>query len=341
VKLHELVQRQFLNIPATPGDFYVNCPFCIEEVGRQDTKHRFGINTATGVGNCHRCEKKHSAKGGRRYWFRELCRVLNLSFQMDREDEDQETEESKIEEPVKTSTIILPPEFEPLWRNVNDRVGRKALKYLLSRRVTKAQIKKHRIGFCAVGEYAFRIVFPVYSSMSRLKALVGRDFTGISSLRYLNSKGAKIMYNVPKRKKSVAVLGEGIFDALSGERALPHVDCIAGLGKTLTKRQVRTLAKYDEVVLWVDPNRAGVEGTIKRALALQKKKVKVMIVPPLEDVSADTDLGDLREWEVKQRFADRVPYSPSLAARMRVRVSFVETPKKKRNRVEWKPKVVS
>jgi DNA primase len=261
---------------------------------------------------------------------------MNLPYQMDREYDSEAVE--KVVEEKRQTVVSLPKEFEPLWRGVNEPVGRKALKYLLDRRVTLAQIKKHRIGFCAVGEYAFRIVFPVYSPNGRLKALVGRDFTGLSSLRYLNSKGAKIMYNVPKNKKSVAVLGEGIFDALSGERSLSHVDCIAGLGKTLTRRQVKTLARYDEVVLWVDPNRAGVEGTVKRARALQKKRVKVSVVPPT-DSDDDVDLGDLREFEVKQRFADRVPYSSALVARMRLRVSYSEPPKKTRR--VWKPKVVS
>ena len=352
--LHDLVRKLFPRVPVSPCDFYVDCPFCLETVGKKDYKSRFGINTSTGVGNCHRCEKKHSAKGGKQYWFRELCRVFKVNYSIDvgeRDDDSDEGQSRRSTEGVKTSEegqessnqtdskkrepVRLPSEYEPLWKDVDESIAKRARKYLLSRGVTPDQIKHHRVGFCAVGKYAYRLIIPVYSSKGRLKAFVSRDFSGQNELRYLNSEGAKTLYGVPRRKRSHAVLVEGIFDAWAFERSIASVDGIAGLGKTLSKGALRTLAKYKEVTIWPDPDRPGVEGCIKRANALQKRGVIVNVVVPLDDeVECEADLGSMPVFEIQSRFCNRVVFTKAVAALMRIRVAANSSPKKKRTFVK-------
>lgn len=321
---------------STGGEVSIDCPFCPERVGKKDDKHRLGINTSTGTGNCFRCEKrwKKGKPGGKQFWFRELCRVYKANYVFSPDAGDTvEGPSNRIHESTQKSVTRLPEEYEPLWKNITDRIGRQALKYVLRRGITHEQIRRHKIGFASVGKFTHRIIFPVYSSRGRLKAFVARDWTNTADYKYLNSAGTRTLYNVPKQKKKVVCLVEGIIDCLSFERSSVGklVDCVAGLGKSLTKKQVRILAQWETVVIWPDPDRPGIEGAIKRAQALLKKKVNVAIVLPDEDIETDTDLGNMRTAEIDERYKGQVPYSSSVAARMRLRVASA-TPKRKKRK---------
>lgn len=312
------------------GEVSVNCPFCLELVGKKDFKQRLGINTTTGVGHCYRCE----FKGGKRYVFRELCRAFGVQHTLDREpDDDTYVPKEQVIKKKKPQDVKLPSEYEPLWRDVDEPIGKKALKYLTSRNVTLEQIRNHRIGFCAVGRYAFRIVFPVVYK-KRLVGLVTRDFSGKAEYKYLNSIGDKSLYNVPKKKAKIANMSEGVFDALALERGVPLAeDCLATLGSGFTKQVLKVLLKYDTFVLWPDPDRPGAEGAIKKALKLQKKKKTVLIVLPDPDDEEGDDLGSMRGFEVAERRRQAVPFTSGVAKLLRMRIAAIASPKKKK---EWK-----
>lgn len=326
--LHDLVMQLFpYAYDKGGGEVSVNCPFCIEEVGKIDTKQRLGINTDTGVAHCYRCEWK----GGKRKIFRELCRVFQRNEHLDIE-EDEYAEKPKYErkeKPKKQVATSLPEEYEPLWRNVNDKIGRRALAYVLSRNITEEQIKNHRIGFCATGDYAHRIIFPVYRGR-RIRGIVARDFSGKSDIKYKNSAGGKTIYNYPRKRQLVCHLLEGITDVLSMERAMPHQDAVATLGRTLTKFQLKLLARYKKIVIWPDPDRPGVDGAIKKAIQLQKKKVIVyMVVPETEEIENEIDVGRMLPVEIESKYRQRRPFTLAVAKLMRARIAFAAPPKKK------------
>jgi len=292
------------------GEIWVKCPFC------EDEKFRLGINLNDGRAHCFRgsCEWKTRDK---KYLFTELCRHFGV--------EEEYTEEQSL--PVKKKkkehhlvTISLPDEYEALWTGINEEIGQLALKYVLDRGITKEQIKEHRLGFCAVGKYAWRIIFPVIYHR-KIVGFTGRDFSDKSNMKYLNSESSKVFYNVPKVISSLAILSEGPVDALAIERAVDF-DSLARLGSGLTGRNVDILKNYSENVFWPDPDLAGIDLCIKACLAMDKH-TKVSVVMPDQDLEFDIDPGKLGETdsglkEIKHRIARRVRWTSDLALQLRV-----------------------
>lgn len=331
--LYQLIKGLFQRVIDRPNnEVFVDCPFCLENVGKQDTKTRLGINYADGIGHCFRCEwksgdRKKPSSRNRKLIFNALCRVFDVDYQLT--DEEITTEEKPKEKlKVAVEETQLPKEYEPLWKGVNDKVGKQALKYLHNRRVTKEQIKKYKIGFCAVGRYAYRIIFPVIND-HELHGFVARDFSGLAEAKYLNSFGGKALYNLPEGKQKKLLLVEGVFDVLACERANLNIAIIGNLGSKLKKKQVKIIKKLCRIIyVWCEPDPAGVVGTIKRAKQL--KKLKVLVIPPSQDIEYDTDPGDMLPQEIEERVKQAVPFTDGLASLMRTRIAFHSPPRKKK-----------
>lgn len=333
--LKELVESVFSDVQEREGgEVYADCCFC------DDDKNRLGINVETGVMHCFKCEERsgdrNSIVNSKRRTYNKIAEATSISdpFTLDEGEEDTTVEE-KTEELKKNKSKIeirLPEAYEPLWESVNDRIGKRALQYMQDRHVTIDQIKKHKIGFCAAGKYSYRIIFPVYYRR-KLTGFVCRDFSGNAEIKYLNSEGEKGLYNLPpkSRRKRIAILVEGIYDVLAVERSVPvQYDKIGGLGSKLTSRQLKQLSTYNEVVIWAEPDRAGVEGTIKRAIQLKKKKVKVKVVVPLQDIETDTDPGAMESEEIWERIQKAKEYTSGIASLMRIRVAGISPIKVKK-----------
>lgn len=342
--LHELVDDIFGSPDVKDGgEVSVDCCFC------DDGKERLGINVETGKMHCFKCDEssgdRDSVVNSKRRTFNKLCAETNTvaTFTLD-EGEIDTTVEKKIETLQKGKKQYedkLPKAFEPLWTNITDREGKRARRYLQDRGITRKQIRKHKIGFCLSGYYAYRIIFPVWYG-TKIRGLVGRDFTGESELKYLNSKGKKGLYGIPirSRRNKVAILVEGVFDKLAVDNAGFDYDVIGGLGSKLSPKQIKQLSTYESITIWAEPDRAGVEGTIKRAKALEKKKVDVRVVLPDTDPDTDSDPGKLGETEeglneIRERISKAVMYTSGIASLMRTRVAWtaptkVKKPYKKR-----------
>lgn len=338
--LHELVDDIFGSPDVKDGgEVSVDCCFC------DDGKERLGINVETGVMHCFKCDEssgdRSSVVNSKRRTFNKLCAESNTqaTFTLDEGEVDTSVEKKteQLQKGTKQYEDRLPKAFEPLWTNVTDREGKRARRYLQDRGITRKQIKKYKIGFCLSGYYAYRIVFPVWYG-TKIRGFVGRDFTGESELKYLNSKGQKGLYGLPlrSRRNKTAILVEGVFDKLAVENAgLKACDAIGGLGSKLTPKQVKQLSTYDSITIWAEPDRGGVEGTIKRAKALEKKKVKVRVVLPDSDPDTDSDPGKLGETEeglkeIRLRIAMAVRYTSGIASLMRTRVAWTSPTKIKK-----------
>lgn len=288
------------------NELWAKCPFC------DDDQYRMGINLANGKSQCFRgsCGFKSGSKSA---LFAKLCEVLNISGEILNDSEVEHVPKKKKEE-KHAEPVKLPKEFEPLWKDVDDALGKQALKYVQKRGITEKQILRHKLGFCGAGKYSHRIVFPV-TYKKRLYGLVCRDFSGVSTTdsnvpRYLNSEGTKTLYNVPKKKRSLAVLSEGPIDALAIERAFRKGDSLGRLGSTLTDEQYKILRKYKEICIWPDPDKPGVKGCISVAKQLLAHKKKVSVVIPVQD---DVDPGKLGETEdgcreIRRRIKRRIPF---------------------------------
>lgn len=148
----------------------------------------------------------------------------------------------------ETPSLPAPPkptsEFDSIAKHT------KALKYLSERRVLDYALL-HKWKYATTGKFFNRIIIPVD------EWYIGRS-VGASPVRYLGVSGApfnRLWYNHQALAgKRIAVISEGVFDAVSVQQALPHVGSIAGLGKHVSKEKAAHLAQLglDEVVVMLD-----------------------------------------------------------------------------------------
>lgn len=296
------------------NEVYLNCPFCTERGETPDHRFRFGVNYVTGQAHCFNCGKK----------FRDF-EFLKKALQEKLDTGEWQLSQNAIKVKPKTE-VKLPEDFIALsgieskthWDKV-------ALSYLHKRGISQRQVKTKNIGYSMVGDFRYRIVIPVYYQ-DKLEGIVARAFVQDLEPKYRNSLGNKTLYNVPKTQKKVAVLSEGAFDALAIERAVePVMDSMAVLGHSLTERQLELLKDYEQVILWTDPDAAGVEGLLRmgpQVLSLKKPAV-FCVVPQLNGV-VEYDPSELNEREVhgKLRWVER--YSQSLELRLKAKLAFRE-----------------
>lgn len=298
---------EFKVSPTDPAEIQVCCPFCVQRGYSPDTRYRLGLNVRKNMGHCFNCE------WGSRKAVTYIAKLFNLG--------DVDTSDFSKEEKKVHSDVHLPEDFCRLWKKGKRPFGalyKKAFDYLINRGVSISQIENHRIGVSLIGDYAYRIVFPVYFKR-KLVGLVCRDFTGQSDLRYKNSVGDKFLYNARSYPTSdTAILSEGIFDCLSIERALPTFDSIALLGHSLTpETEAYLLQKYKKLIVWSDPDVAGLMGSIKIAESFRMIGRQVEFVPPYKD----KDPGDLSAPIIRTHFeSTKRPYTAALALALRARM---------------------
>jgi DNA primase len=151
-----------------------------------------------------------------------------------------------------TSEVILhlPTEYIPLWKVDSDYKYKHAIKYLNNRGITADDILRYRIGYCAQGAYANRIILPSYDGDNNLNYFTARTFYD-GGRKYWNppvSKNIICFENMIDWSETV-VLCEGMFDAISLRR-----NVIPLLGKTLPKKLELALVsnKVIDVVVFLD-----------------------------------------------------------------------------------------
>lgn len=268
--LAEILEARGIEVQYGHGsEIRICCPFCVDRGESADERFRLGINQRTGGGHCFNCD--WSSKDSAPKWV-----LIKLRMKSDADDLGPvHIEEEEVEAPP----LALPDGFT-LLRKADDYWSRRARKYLLDRAVTKQQIKEKLIGYTMQGRYAYRIIFPVLNE-GKLVGLVARDFTGQAKVRYLNSTGDKYLWNYRPaiRGHRTIVLSEGIFKALCLER-LGDLTSASVLGHNITTNQIQQLEAggYRTVVLWPDPDKAGIDGVVHMAQILQDRSFKVKTV---------------------------------------------------------------
>jgi len=289
-----------------PGEIWLCCPFCMEEGQSGDARFRLGVNIETGEMHCFNCDK---ASRDSEYTFRELDRMLDLG----------ELQAAAVRAKVQTKEVIEIPEGFELASKSGSFWSKKAYKYLRSRGVRSSQIKDNQIGVTEVGRFAYRIIFPVFYK-GKLKGIVARAMVADQKPKYLNSIGTKVLYNVPAIRNKRANLSEGILDSLALARS-HYGDGLGLLGHSLTDRQLRILSRYRHVVTWMDPDKAGAEGTkaIGQQLIASKHFDKISVIATLLD--GDTrDPSDMPQDDI-DRYLDKGlrEYSEALCNRLKLR----------------------
>lgn len=268
------------------------CPFCLEEGETSlDERFRLGINIRNGKFQCFNCQKRG---GGGDWIFKELQRVLDTGEIEANQSKKKRKISGKVELPEGFCYITAPEVCFSHW-------AIKAYKYLRKRGISERQLeeKEKGIGYTVIGEYHHRIIFPAYIR-GKLKGFAGREFIGDLEPKYKNSVGDKTLYNYPDRNNKEAVLSESAIPALVIERAAKklHIDSLGLLGHSLTDSQLALLEPYKRIILWLDPDPAGVKGALSIVKKIPKDKI-VKIVLPRDFVHSGATDADPDELELE------------------------------------------
>ena len=241
------------------NELRVCCVFCTDKGESPDTRFRLCINTRTGQGICFNCGWR--SRSALKFYLHKLKIAGNVSLQEKTEETEPEFRDIEIPE----GAVLLADHWnDGKWH-------RKAKEYLEQRNVDLQTMKEKRVLFTEVGRFSHRVIFPIVIKR-RLVGLVSRGILK-SQKRYINSSGAKAIWNIPDKPKDTVLLCEGIFKGLALERLFPREKISVGalLGHTITDLQAKQIEGAELVMIWPDPDPAGLIGAIKLAYKLRNQ----------------------------------------------------------------------
>jgi DNA primase len=234
-----LLQELLGNYIQQRDECLFSCPFC------HHPKKKLSINISTNKWKCWVC----GSKGGHILW---LLKKLNVPPHLIKEFKKilGDVDIKQYKNTTSEVTLHLPTEYIPLWKVDSDYKYKHAIKYLNNRGITADDILRYRIGYCAQGAYANRIILPSYDGDNNLNYFTARTFYD-GGRKYWNppvSKNIICFENMIDWSETV-VLCEGMFDAISLRR-----NVIPLLGKTLPKKLELALVsnKVIDVVVFLD-----------------------------------------------------------------------------------------
>lgn len=246
--------------PNARGKVRTNCPFCVARKGKADRRQSLQVNKLNGWWDCFRCGSKGRLPG--------------------------DYEEIVKPEPVKVEPMTLPDEYIPLWTEagMTSMACQPAFEYLATRNVGQNIIEAARIGACARGRMASRIVVPIDNVDGSLAGWVARAWTKEADRKYLYASGmarAGLIYNgaVLQEESDIPVLVvEGVFDTFPF-----WPDGVAVLGKP-GEGQIKALAEARRPVAVVLDGDAWEEGMwLAYRLRFEGAKAGFVKLPPGKD----------------------------------------------------------
>lgn len=192
------------------GWWRVNCPFCLLNTGKDDKRRSLGIRADDGKWHCFRCDEWGYLEG-------ELPEWIGAGAA-------PKTERNEDEEPEEI-TFDPPEHFYPLWREpaISALTFKPARDYLRSRGLKRDAWHYAGIGACAEGDYAFRIIVPVFNvEGTAWIGYVGRYWTpkvpsGRLKYRYPPGMQRTQLYDehlLFEETEEPVLIVEGVMDAL-------------------------------------------------------------------------------------------------------------------------------
>jgi hypothetical protein len=259
----------------------VNCPYCLDRVGKADRRASIGFNVKSGYFRCFRCKAKGRARG-----FEDIAQGDKWAPPL----APQERE------------VCLPPQGFVALR---DEPGRSAAAttpawdYLAARGVSVQAIEEADIGFI-VGQYpgsiwAHRVVVPICDpDAGSWVGWVARALRKVEP-KYLNASGpwaSHYLFNgaaLHEETAEPALIVEGVFDAL------PYwPQACALLGKP-SHAQVAVLAgALRPLAICLDGDARDESWALAMRLRLEGARVGVVVLPPGTDPNEGVDPEWLR-----------------------------------------------
>ena len=236
------------------GEWYsFNCPCCAEEnFGKPDDKYNLEVKVdlrSKGCGgyHCWKCGESNGTKGRlinlfKKYAPQDIINEFKEVYNDFRQSKKYELSfgDNDVDEFSEIEELVLPKGFKPL--TVEDKAGKHAYEYMLSRGIDDKVIKRYNIGYISYNEdYSLRnrVVIPSYDSFNNLTYWVGRDYTGNNKQKVKNAKVPKhtIVFNEGKVNWYEPInLVEGPFDHIAVPNSIPL------LGKTINNESAVTNA---------------------------------------------------------------------------------------------------
>jgi DNA primase len=196
-----------------------HCPRC------EHHKQKLSVNIEKNVFKCWVCDykgkdlyrlvKRYGPYEQRRKW-KELTSTVDVENFTSNLFEETAPEDKQV--------IDLPKEFISLANKKLPSLSAYPMNYLQSRRITKSDIIRWKIGFCPDGEYAGRVIVPSFNEDGDLNYFIARSYDQAWP-KYLNPRDANknIVFNeLFLDFDEDLVLVEGVFDAIvAGPNAVP------------------------------------------------------------------------------------------------------------------------
>lgn len=265
------------------------CPSCNHH------KKKLSVNFEKNVFKCWVCDysgkslrrivKKHGKFYHIRDWSQISDDVERKDLDLDLFNEEQEVDEQRVK---------IPDEFKSLANKNKSIDSLPARGYLRDRGITKKDMVRWKIGYCADGPYSGRVVVPSFGMSGHCNYFVARSYDK-NWRKYLNPNvGKDIIFNeLYIDWDSDLVLVEGIFDAIvAGPNSVPI------LGSTLKEdsRLFRKIVEHDATVyLALDPDAE------KKTNRICKKFLEYGIEVRKVPIAPYSDVGEMTKEEFSNR----------------------------------------
>jgi len=199
------------------------------------------------------------------------------------------------EKPTKSVQLMLPDEYNPLWKiNSNSFSYNTAINYLKTRGVSDLDILKYHIGYCDSGVYKDMLVFPNYNEFGQLNYFTTRTFMANNRSKFKNPTVSRdvIGFELQLNWQLPLIIVESALDAIIIKRnATPLYGTIMmnSLKKQIIERGV------NELYMVLDPDAIMKSIGITKYLIGLGKIVHLVNLPGNEDANS---MGYQKIWEL-------------------------------------------
>lgn len=272
------------------GETLFYCPKC------RHHKKKLSVNLEKNKFKCWICDyrgnnirrliRRHGSFLDQQEWAKYDDTVEIASF------EDVFSMEQEIEEEFE-QVINLPEEFKTLCTRNLSLAAKPILRFLYDRGVTRADILKWKMGYCASGEYKGRVIVPSFNDEGEINYFIARTYEN-DWMKYKNPPASRdIVFNeLYVDFEDDLVIVEGVFDAIVAGNSVP----ILGSSLKESSKLLRKVVENDTpVYIALDPD---VE---TKAMRLIKKMLTFDIEVYKIDIAPYADVGEMTKNEFEKR----------------------------------------
>ena len=249
--------------PTGNGWFRVNCPYCLDQTGKSDRRQSLGIKPEINFFSCFKCGVRGRLP-----------------------DDDDRIVDFRTPLPEGVELPPLPEDYEPLWDDAWTSITfEEPVAYVKRRGITREIAEAAKIGACASGKYAGRVVVPCLDLDGETwLGFSARDWTDKAELKYTYPFGMPrqlFMYNqveLYRETNEPVMIVEGVFDALP---YWPGV--VACLGKPVDNHFKLMLEASRPIAVCLDGDAWEEAWSLSEQLRLYGKTAGYVQLPPRKD----------------------------------------------------------